>query len=132
MTAPELLTRVLAAPAATLYSLGSRPIVAMGTAPEGGGPVWVQLAPFALILGIFYFVILAPMRKRQKKVAEFQESLKVGDKVVTTAGLFGTVAKVNDTSVQLKIAEKVNVEVTKASVAGYQGQDPVVPEQGAL
>jgi preprotein translocase subunit YajC len=123
MTVPELLTRVFAAPAA---------VVAMGAQPEGGGPFWVQLAPFALILGIFYFVILAPMRKRQKKVAEFQESLKVGDKVVTTSGLYGTVAKVGDASVQLKIAEKVNVEVTKASVAGYQGQDPVVPEQGAL
>jgi preprotein translocase subunit YajC len=132
MTAPELLTRVLAAPAARFDVLGHWPVIAMGTTPEGGGPVWVQLAPFALILGIFYFVILAPMRKRQKKVAEFQESLKVGDKVVTTAGLFGTVAKVGDASVQLKIAEKVNVEVTKASVAGYQGQDPVVPEQGAL
>ena len=123
MIVPELLTRVLAAPAA---------VVAMGAQPEGGGPFWVQLAPFALILGIFYFVILAPMRKRQKKVAEFQDSLKVGDKVVTTSGLYGTVVKVGDASVQLKIAEKVNVEVTKASVAGYQGQDPVVPEQGAL
>ena len=123
MIVPELLTRVFAAPAA---------VVALGAQPEGGGPFWVQLAPFALILGIFYFVILAPMRKRQKNVAEFQDSLKVGDKVVTTSGLYGTVAKVGDASVQLKIAEKVNVEVTKASVAGYQGQDPVVPEQGAL
>ena len=122
MIVPELLTRVLAAPAA---------VVAMGGAqPEG--PFWVQLAPFALILGIFYFVILAPMRKRQKKVTEFQDSLKVGDKVVTTSGLYGTVAKVGDASVHIKIAEKLNVEVTKASVAGYQGQDPVVPEQGAL
>ena len=91
MIVPELLTRVLAAPAA---------VVAMGAQPEGGGPFWVQLAPFALILGIFYFVILAPMRKRQKKVAEFQDSLKVGDKVVTTSGLYGTVAKVGDASVQ--------------------------------
>jgi preprotein translocase subunit YajC len=91
-----------------------------------------QLAPFALILGIFYFVILAPMRKRQKKVAEFQASLKTGDRVVTTSGLYGTIAKVGDTSVKLQIAEKINVEVTKASVAGYQGQDPVVPESGAL
>ena len=123
MIVPELLTRVLAAPAA---------VVAMGAPPEGGGPFWVQLAPFALILGIFYFVILAPMRTRQKKVSEFQDSMKVGDKEVTTSGLYGTVAKIGDNSVQLKIAEKVNVEVTRASVAGYQGQDPVVPEQGAL
>jgi preprotein translocase subunit YajC len=122
MTAPELLTRVLAAPAG----------LAMNVQQEPSQPIWLSLAPFALILGIFYFVILAPMRKRQKKVTEFQDSLKVGDKVVTTSGLYGTVAKVGDASVQLKIAEKVNVEVTKASVAGYQGQDPVVPEQGAL
>ena len=124
MTAPELLTPVLAAHAV--------PILAMGAQPDASGPFWVQLAPFALILGIFYFVILAPMRKRQKKVAEFQDSLKVGDKVITTSGLYGTVGKVGDASVQLKIAEKVNIEVSKASVAGYQGQDPVVPEQGAL
>lgn len=140
MIAPELLTRVLAAPAARfealgawpVNALGAQPVLAMGAQPDAGGPFWVQLAPFALILGIFYFVILAPMRKRQKKVGQFQDSLKVGDKVVTTSGLYGTVAKVGDASVQLKIAEKVNVEVTKASVAGYQGQDPVVPEQGAL
>jgi preprotein translocase subunit YajC len=91
-----------------------------------------QLVPFALILGIFYFVILAPMRKRQKKVVAFQESLKAGDRVVTTSGLYGTISKVEDSSVRLQIADKVNVTVTKASVAGYQGQDPVVPEQGAL
>jgi preprotein translocase subunit YajC len=91
-----------------------------------------QLAPFALILGIFYFVILAPMRKRQKKVAEFQAGLKMGDRVVTTSGFYGTISKVGDTSVKLQLAEKLTVEVTKTSVAGYQGQDPVVPEQGAL
>ena len=110
----------------------ARLVLAMGAPPEGGVSPLVQLLPFALILAIFYLVILLPMRRRQKKVQEFLAALKVGDKVVTTSGLYGTVAKVGDASVQLKIAEKVNVEVTKASVAGYQGQDPVVPEQGAL
>jgi preprotein translocase subunit YajC len=132
MTAPELLTRVLAAPAVPFEAFGPWPFVAMGAQPDAAGPFWVQLAPFALILGIFYFVILAPMRKRQKKVAEFQQGLKVGDRVVTTAGLYGTIAKVGDASVHLKVADKLNIEVTKSSVAGYQGQDPVVPEQGAL
>ena len=70
-----------------------------------GEPVLGAAGCFAMILGIFYFVILAPMRKRQKKVAEFQDSLKVGDKVITTSGIYGTVVKVGDASVQLKIAE---------------------------
>jgi preprotein translocase subunit YajC len=84
-----------------------------------------------MILAIFYFVILMPMRKRQKKVADFQSALKVGDKVITTAGIYGQITKVNETSVQLQIAEKVRIEVAKASIGGFQGQDPVVPEAGS-
>jgi preprotein translocase subunit YajC len=84
-----------------------------------------------MILAIFYFVILMPMRKRQKKVAEFQSALKVGDKVITTAGIYGQITKVNDNSVQIQIAEKVRIEVAKASIGGYQGQEPVVPETGS-
>ena len=52
--------------------------------------------PFAMILAIFYFIILVPMKRRQKKVQEFQSALKVGDKVVTTSGIYGQMTKVND------------------------------------
>ena len=52
-----------------------------------------QFLPFALILGIFYFLILLPMKRRQKKVQEFQESLKVGDKIVTTSGIYGQITQ---------------------------------------
>ncbi|MBE3074041.1 MAG: preprotein translocase subunit YajC [Actinobacteria bacterium] len=91
---------------------------------------WTSFVPFAIILGIFYFLILLPMKRRQKKVQEFQESLKVGDKVVTTSGIYGQITRVNDKSIQLQIADKVRIEVARASVGGYQGQDPVVPESG--
>lgn len=86
--------------------------------------------PFALILAIFYFLILMPMQRRQKKVQEFQEALKAGDRVVTTSGIYGQITKVNDKSVQLQIADKVRIEVARASVGGYQGQEPVVQESG--
>jgi preprotein translocase subunit YajC len=86
--------------------------------------------PFALILGIFYFLILMPMQRRQKKVQEFQDSLKAGDKIVTTSGIYGLITKVNDKSVQVQIADKVRIEVSRAAVGGYQGQDPVVQESG--
>lgn len=88
------------------------------------------ILPFALILAIFYFLILMPMQRRQKKVQEFQEALKAGDKIVTTSGIYGLIIKVNDKSVQLQIADKVRIEVARASVGGYQGQDPVVQESG--
>lgn len=107
-------------------------IWAMGAPPEGGGSLWIQLAPFVMILAIFYFIILMPMRRRQKKVDEFQRSLKVGDRVVTTSGIYGQITKLGERSVQLQIADKVRIEVAKAAVGGYQGQEPVVPESGGL
>ena len=92
----------------------------------------LQILPFAIILGIFYFLILMPMKKRQKKIEEFQESLKVGDKVITTSGIYGQITRLGEKSLQVQIAERVRIEVARAAVAGYQGQEPVVPESNNL
>jgi preprotein translocase subunit YajC len=102
-------------------------VLAMAGQGQGAGGL-VQFLPFALILAIFYFVILLPMKRRQKKVQEFQESLKAGDKVITTSGIYGLITKVNDRSIQLQVADKVRIEVSRAAVGGYQGQEPVVTD----
>lgn len=99
--------------------------------PGPQGNIWVQLFPFALMLLIFYVIVLMPMRKRQKKVQEFQSSLKVGDKVITTGGMYGQVTRLGDVSVQIQVADRVRIEVSRAAVAGYQGQEPVVQPQDA-
>ena len=67
-----------------------------------------------------------PMKRRQKKIQEFQDALKVGDKIVTTGGIYGQITSVNDKSVQVQIADKVRIEIARAAVGGYQGQEPVV------
>lgn len=114
-------------------SVGLPAVFAMAPASQGGaGPIWVQFLPFALILAIFYFIILLPMRKRQKKVQLFRDALKVGDRIITTSGLYGSITKLNDRSVQLQVADKVRVEVSRASVGGYQGEDPVVQDSGSM
>jgi preprotein translocase subunit YajC len=87
---------------------------------------WLTLVPYVLILGIFYFVILLPMRKKQQKVDAFLKNLKAGDRVITTGGIYGQITKLNESSVQLQIAEKIRIEVAKAAIGGYQGQPPVV------
>ena len=101
-------------------------VMAMSGAAQQGG--LVSFIPFAVILVIFYVLILMPMQRRQKKVQEFQSSLKVGDKIVTTGGIYGQITRVNDKSVQLQIADKVRIEIARASVGGYQGQEPIVPD----
>jgi preprotein translocase subunit YajC len=100
-------------------------LIAMAAPGQGPGGLW-QFLPFALILAIFYFLILLPMKRRQKKVQEFQEALKVGDKIVTTSGIYGQITKVNDKTIQVQIADKVRIEMARAAVGGYQGQEPVV------
>jgi preprotein translocase subunit YajC len=66
------------------------------------------------------------MRKKQQKVQQFLEALKVGDRVITTGGIYGQVTRLGEQSVQLQIADKIRVEVAKAAIGGYQGQAPVV------
>src|SRR4026209_1608968 len=85
-------------------------------------------APYAVIVGIFCVLILAPMNKRQKKVQDCQCSLKVGDKVITTGGIYGQVTRVSEKSLQVQVAERVRIEFARSAIGGYQGQEPVVPE----
>ena len=104
-------------------------LIALGSPPSGTtSSPWLQLLPFALILGIFYFVMILPMRKRQQKVQEFQGGLKVGDKVITSGGIFGSITRVSDQTVQLQVANNVRIEVSRPAIVGFQGQEPVVPE----
>lgn len=95
-------------------------------APPGGSNALVQFIPFVLVLAIFYFVILLPMKRKQQKVAEFLAALKVGDRVITTGGIYGQITKLSDDTVQLQIADKIRIDVARAAIGGYQGQPPVV------
>ncbi len=101
-------------------------LLALASSPGQQVSPLIQLIPFALVLAIFYFVILLPMQKKQKKVQQFLDALKVGDKVVTTGGLFGSIAKISEQIVQLQVAPNVRVDISKAAIVGYQGQAPVV------
>jgi preprotein translocase subunit YajC len=103
-------------------------LVAMAAPPQGGGSPWLQFIPFALVLAIFYFVMVLPMKRRQQKVQAFLDALKVGDRVVTSGGIYGSITRLNEQSVQLQIAERVRIDVSRSAIVGYQGKEPVAPE----
>src|ERR1700681_3534219 len=100
-------------------------VLAMGSAPAPGVNPYVQLIPIALVFAIFYFIILLPTKRKQKKLQEFLDSLKVGDRIVTTGGIYGSVTKISEQSVQIQIADKVRIEVARSAIGGYQGQEPL-------
>ena len=107
------------------WDLGFPNLLAMATPSQGSASPWLQFVPFVLVLGIFYFIILLPMKKRQQKVQSFLSALKVNDKVITSGGIYGTITKVSEASVQLQVANNVRIDVSRAAIVGYQGQEPV-------
>ena len=91
---------------------------------EGGAPgALVQFVPFIVIFAIFYFLMIAPMRKRQKALQAMIASLKKGDTVITQGGLYGEVAGLKDDSVVLKLGENVKVRVARSAIASMQSQE---------
>lgn len=83
----------------------------------------IQFVPLILIFAIFYFILVVPMRKRQKAHQELLRALKKGDRVVTTGGLHGVIAAVQENVVVLKLADNLKVKVSRSAVAGFQGSE---------
>jgi len=95
-------------------------------APAAQGPSPLSsIIPFVCIGVIFYFLIIRPQSKRQKEHANLVSALKTGDKVITSGGIHGIVANVKEgTSLILKIADNVKIEVDKSAIATIE-KDPV-------
>jgi len=94
-------------------------VLAQASTPD----LLMQFGPIVLIGVIFYLLIFMPMRKKQKKLEEMIAGLKSGDKVITSGGIYGTVAGVKDKTLVLRIAEQVKIEVAKSAVAGLQSPE---------
>jgi preprotein translocase subunit YajC len=77
-----------------------------------------NVLPIAAIGLVFYFIVIAPANKQRKKTQEMLSSLKKGDRVLTTGGIYGTIQGVEAEVVYLKIAENVKVKVARSAVSG--------------
>jgi preprotein translocase subunit YajC len=91
-------------------------ILAQAGAPAGVGS-WISFAPMLLIMVVFYFLLVAPMRKKQKELQQLVDKLQKGDKVVTNGGIHGEVAGLEGGVVLVKIADQVKVKVDKSAIA---------------
>lgn len=86
------------------------------TATSGSAQTIMQVVPILLIIVLFYALVILPQKKRQKKMVEFLDSLKVGDRVVTGGGLVGTVMAIHDKQIEIEVAPQVVVTVMKQAV----------------
>ena len=81
------------------------------------GPGLQSLVFLVLIIVVFYFFMIRPQVKKQKEATNYRTSLKKGDKVATTGGIYGKINDIKDTTVTLEIADNVIVKVDKSAVA---------------
>jgi preprotein translocase subunit YajC len=90
----------------------------------GGGMGWLSVAPLIFIFAIFYFLLILPQQRRQKKWQGMLDALKTGDKVTTSGGLRGTIIALKDDAIHLRVPpDNLRVEVTKASVMQVTTQE---------
>jgi len=83
----------------------------------GSGGGLITLLPLLLMLVVFYFLMIRPQQKRMKEHAAMVGALKKGDEVVTNGGIGGTVTKVGDAYMMMRVADNVEVSVQKSAVA---------------
>ncbi|HEX9637389.1 MAG TPA: preprotein translocase subunit YajC [Acidobacteriota bacterium] len=95
---------------------------------EGGGALWGQIVMMAAVFAIFYLILIAPMRKKQRQLQSLVANIKSGDKVVTNGGMLGTVVAVTDRHVQLRVADKVKIHLLKSAIAGLQDAESPAEE----
>ncbi|MCL1933082.1 MAG: preprotein translocase subunit YajC [Candidatus Azobacteroides sp.] len=85
-------------------------------ATSGGNSGMMSILMIVLLFVIMYFFMIRPQQKKQKEVQKMREALKVGDRVVTSGGIFGKIKEIEDTAFIIEIAEGVKVKVDKASI----------------
>src|SRR5271154_1244726 len=96
--------------------------IQLGTGSMG----WLGFAPLIFIFAIFYFLLIMPQQRRQKKWQQMLNELKTGDKVVTSGGLRGTIVALKDDYVHLRVPpDNLRIEVTRASVSSVAAGEEV-------
>lgn len=85
---------------------------------ESGGSPLIAALPFVLIFVFFYFLILRPQRKQSKEREEMLGSLKRGDDVITSGGIYGKIVNIDEDVITLEIAKGTNIRVSRTGIAG--------------
>lgn len=102
----------------SLMSMGGCQAPAGG---EGGGAgAFAGFLPLILIFVLFYFLILRPQQKQGRKRSEMLKSLKRGDNIITSGGVYGKIVSVADDVMTIEISKGVNIRIARSGIAGLQ------------
>jgi preprotein translocase subunit YajC len=103
-----------------------------GAAPSGGGGIFGtinMLVPFIAMFVIFYFLLIRPQQKKQRDHRQMLQNLRRGDRVLTTGGIYGTIAKIRNDVVHLEIADQIRIRISKGSISDIVAEGERVFEE---
>jgi preprotein translocase subunit YajC len=106
--------------------MGMELAYAMGTQPGGGGgqgSSFMTFLPIIFIFVIFYFLLIRPQQKRAKEHRTLLETIKTGEYVLTSGGIYGRITGIKDNIITLEISDKVRVKVNRGNIAGVVKPD---------
>ena len=99
----------------TMINLATE-LFAFGAPPQEGQPAWVQLVPMILIMVMLYAILIRPQQKKAREHSDLLKKLKVGDKVVTSGGILGTVVSLKDKNVAIRSAD-TKMDILKSAIS---------------
>ena len=106
--------------------VGVQSPVAILAQAAGGGSSLIGLLPLVFIFAIFYFLLIRPQQKRQKEWSAKLETLKTGDRVVTSGGVKGTIIAIKDDSFHLRVPpDNLRLEVVKSAVVSVAVEEEI-------
>lgn len=94
-----------------------KPLMLMADPNSGQNPI-MSLLPLILIIVVFYFFMIRPQMKKQKQLRNFRQSLKVGDKIITSGGIYGKINDIRDNVVIVEVEDKMRIRVDINSIFG--------------
>ncbi len=92
-----------------------------GTEMNAGGSLISMLVMMALMVGVFYFLLIRPQRKKDKKVKEMLAALKTGDRITTIGGIYGTIKSIKDDTITLQVGrDNFEMVVARWAIRGVE------------
>ncbi|MDP6525540.1 MAG: preprotein translocase subunit YajC [Kiritimatiellia bacterium] len=96
-----------------------------------GGGLGSMMPMMLIIFGIMYFMLIRPQQRREKERRAMVDAVKSGDRVIFSGGILGTVTNVKDSTLMVKIADNVKIEVARGSVSKVLEKGEKVGEEDA-
>ena len=92
-------------------------------AATAGGGGSMMIGWLALMVAMFYFLLIRPQQKQKKQRASMMESLGIGDEIYTAGGILGTITRIKEQTIWLRISEKCEIELLKTSIGGLKAKE---------